>query len=316
MKPQFNSEQLIENIKYSCSVPTSQLTYTETDFVKIATRCLDTLVVPLMMSAREEYFVEYVDVTTPASGIIDFPANAVGAKLRSVCFVQQSSPLVLVNLPRINLDVVAGVGFFNFSTLAGFYIQGNSIHLYPNTAVPQNTNLRLYFYRRVLALAAPENYGRITSIDTGTNTIILDNLPTDWEVGSVLNAVSAEPNFEITNPSLTITAISNPSVVLDSVTDLSVGDYVSFEGYSAIPQIPIEAMNYLAQVSAVDCLLGLGDNEGAKAAQAKADILKDNLMIMITQRVDGSPKKLMNPNGGMRLWATGGSWRRRGAWGF
>lgn len=296
-------------------MPTSQLTYTESDFVDIATRCLETKVVPLLMSAREEYFVEFEDVSTDADGIVDFPKNAVGSKLRSVCFVQQRNPLVLVNLPRVNLDVVAGVGFFNYATLAGFYVQGNSIYLYPNTAVPTNTNLRLYYYRRTLALAPPDNYGRITSIDENTNTVILSNVPIDWEVGSSLNAVSSEPNFSITNTEMEITALSSPSIVLDTVEGLSVGDYLTFNGYSAIPQIPVEAMNYLAQVSAVDCLEGLGDRPGMQAAQAKADQLKDNLLIMISDRVDGSPKKLMNPDGGMRLWSGVGT-RRRGAWGF
>lgn len=316
MKPQYNTEQLIKNIKLACSVPTSQLTYTENDFVDIANRCLETTVVPLIMSTREEYFVTSEEVTSPADGIIPFPENAVGAKLRSVVFVQQRNPLVVINLPRIDFDVVAGVGFYNTATLAGFYVQGNNIHLYPNTAVPQNSVMRLYFYKRTLALAAPDNYGRVTSVDTGTNTLVLDNVPVDWEVGSILNTVQAEPNFDTTNTAATITAISSPSVIVDSVEGISVGDYVAFEGYSAIPQIPVEAMNYLAQVSAVDCLEGLGDKSGMQVAQAKAENLKKSLLVMISQRVDGSPKKIVNPNGGMRMWSTVGAWRRRGSWGF
>lgn len=312
MLPQYNTEVLIETIKRACSVPTSQLTYTETAFTKIANDCLQTQVVPLIMSTREEYFVEYLDVLTPLDGVIPFPKNAAGAKLRSVCYMQNTSPLTLINLPRIDLDVVSGVGFWNFNTLAGFYVEGNNIVLYPNTSVPTNTNLRLYFYRRTLELAAPEKYGQIQSIDTGTNTVVLDFLPVDWDAGTELNAVTSQPNFTIALQLATVTAVSSPSVVLDTVEGLSVGDYLSEVGYSAVPQIPIEAHNYLAQLAAVKCLEGLGDREGMKSAAEVASNLKDNLLIMISQRVDGSVKKVINPTGGLRLFSGTG---RRG-WGW
>lgn len=293
-------------------MPTSQLTYTPEDFALIANDCLQTEVVPLIMSTREEYFVDYVDVQSSADGVIPIPEYAVGEKLRSVCYVQQTSPLILSNLPRIDLDVVAGVGFFNNNTLAGFYVQGNDLILYPNNSVPVNTTIRLYYYRRCLVLAAPEAYGQVISVDEMTNTVVMDFVPYDWAIGTELNSVASQPNFTITNELATITALSSPSVVLDTVEGIEVGDYISGLGYSAVPQVPIEAHNYLAQLTAAKCLEGLGDNEGTAIATKKAEVLKTNLLIMISQRVDGSVKKVMNPNGGLRMWS---AVRRRG-WGW
>ncbi len=314
MRPQYNTEQLILNIKRACSVPTSQLTYTDTDFVRIANDCLQTQVVPLIMSTREEYFVDFEDVVSSADGVIPMPENAVGAKLRSVCYKQQDNPLVLNNLPRIDLDVVAGVGFTNYTTLAGFYIQGNDIYLYPNTSVPTNTSIRLYYYRRTLDLAASDEYGRVVSVDVGTGTIVLDFVPYDWVIGTELNSVLSTPNFGTTNALMTITSVSSPTIIVDDATGVSVGDYISDAGYSAIPQVPVEAHNYLAQLTAVNCLEGLGDAQGTKTAAATAEVLKDNLLIMISQRVDGSIKKVMAPDGGLRLYS--GLGRRGRGWGF
>lgn len=313
MLPQYATEQLVENIKLRCMVPRSQLTFSDENIVQLANDELQTEVVPLVMSTREEYFVEEYDLASPADGVIDIPAGAVGAKLRSVCYVQQGSPLVLINLPRIDLDVVSGVGFWNWNTLAGFYVQGNSIILYPNTSVPVNTPMRLYFYRRTLVLADVENYGQVISVDSNTNTIQLDSVPSSWQVGSVLNAVSSVPNFKTVNPEIEITAISSPSIIVDNVADISVGDYISAEGYSAIPQIPVEAHAYLSQLTAVKLLESLGDRPGMEVAQAKAEKLKQNLLTMISQRVDGSVKKVMNASGGLRL-GSGVGWYRRG-WG-
>jgi hypothetical protein len=312
MLPQYATEQLIENIKRRCSVPTSQLTFEDADFVALANDELQGEVVPLIMSAREEYFVEHVDVTVPGDRAIDIPAQAVGAKLRSVVYLKQQNPLVMVNLPRIDLDVVAGIGFFNMYTFAGFYVEGNQLKLYPPNSVPTNSPLRLYYFSRSLVLTDPANYGIVESVDANTNTVILSSLPADWQAGDKLNAVSALPNFAVTAKELEIVAVSSPSVILDSVVGLNVGDYVSRLGFSAIPQVPVEAHAYLAQLTAVKCLEAIGDRPGMEVAQAKATKLKDNLLIMMSQRVDGSVKKLVNPSGGLRLSTSG--WRRGWGW--
>jgi len=309
-KPSYDVEALIANVKRRVSVPTSQLTYTDQDFTDLANDELQGTVVPLIMSTRAEYFVDHYDVSSPADGVIPFPGGTVGNKVRSVCYMQQSSPIILINLPQISLDVVAGVGFTNYNTLTGFYIEGNNLHLYPNTAVPTNTTIRIYYYKRTLVLAAPEKYGQIVSIDTGTNTVILDFVPSDWEIGTILNAVEGESPFNITSEETTITAVSSPTVVLSSVDDLEVGNYLSEESYSAVPQVPVEAHAYLAQLTAAKCLEGLGDYNGMKAAIEKAMSLKESLLVMISNRVDGSPKKLVNPSGGLRTTAgLGRFWR-------
>lgn len=300
MVPQYATEQLIANIKRRCAVPTSQLTYTEEDFSLLANDSLQEQIVPLIMSTREEYFVDYEDVVMPADGIIDMPETAIGAKLRSVCYVQQTSPLTLSNLPRLDLDVVAGVGSTSSQSVVGFYVQDNSIHIYPSTSVPANTTIRLYFYRRTLVLTEPAKYGQVSSIDPIGLTVILDSVPSEWVAGTQLNSVSSVPNFKTTNALMTITAVSSPTLILDSVTGIEVGDYIAEYGFSAVPQVPVEAHAYLAQLTAVLCLEGLGDREAAKAAQGKAEELKTGLLTVVSQRVDGSVKKVINPNGGLR----------------
>lgn len=308
--PQYSVEQLIENIKRRCSVPTSQLTFTNEDFTLLANDELQGEVVPLLMSTREEYFVDFYDIAVPADGIITFPDDTVASKIRSVAYKISGQPLNLVNLPRLDLDVVAGVGFTNYNTLVGFYIQGNKLMLYPNNSLPGNTVIRIYYYKRTLVLASPERYGQIISIDPNTNTIVLDFVPYDWTTGTKLNSVSSKTPFDITNEEMTISVVSAPSIVLDSVEGLQVGDYISDLGYSAVPQIPIEAHPYLAQLTAAKCLEGLGDREGMAAALQKATQLKESLMVLITQRVDGSPKKVQNPSGGILLGSGLGRWGR------
>jgi len=210
-------------------------------------------------------------------------------------------PLSIVNVPRLDLDVVSGIGPVSQNgTVAGFYIQNNNLHFYSYLSIPSGSTIRIYYYKRALALTQPSKYGKITSVDPDTNTIIVNNLPTDWAADTVLNTVSSIPGFATTNESATIISVSSPSIVLNTVEGIVVGDYVSDYGYSAIPQIPIEAHQYLAQLTAAKCLEGLGDREAMTSALRKAETLEQNLMIIMSQRVDGSGKKVINPSGGLR----------------
>ncbi len=312
--PQYNTEELIKNIKRRCTVPTSQLTLEDVDFCALANDEMQDIVVPLLMSVKSEYFLDYVDVTA-TNGELTIPEAAVGEKLRSVCWLQSSSPLILNNLPRIDLDVVAGVGPVNYNYLTGFYIQGNKLMLYPNNGISANQTIRIYYFKRTLVLADPANYGQIVSIDENNLSMVLSAVPSSWAIGTRLNAVSSVPSFQTSSELMTITNVSSPTIFVDSVTGLSVGDYVSLEGYSAIPQVPLEAHAYLAQLTAVKCLETVADRPGMEAAQAKANELRQNMLTITTQRVDGSLKKIINPNGGLRLGSGIGRWGNgKGIW--
>lgn len=314
--PQYNIVQLIANIKRRCAVPTSQLTYQNSDWALMANDTLQGEVVPLVMSARQEYFVNYIDVTNPSDGIIDIPDVAVGAKLRAVCWVQAPNPLRMISLPRLDLDVVAGYSAMNPTpySIAGFYVEDNQLFIYPNTGIPAGQTIRLYFYRRSLVLAAPDSYSRVISVDTLNSEVRLDTVPINFAVGTEINTISSLPNFAITKAFATVTSISSPTLGLDSVEGIEVGDYMSEYGYSAVPQIPVEAHAYLAQLTATMALIGLGASEGASNSQKKAEILKTNLLIMMSERVDGSVKKLVHPKGGIRA-ASGIGGFGYGSWG-
>jgi hypothetical protein len=313
--PQYSTIELIENIKRRCTVPTSQLTLEDSDFCALANDEMQDIVVPLLMSVKSEYFLTFEDLQSDLTGSITIPEAAVGEKLRSVCWLQNSSPLILNNLPRIDLDVVAGVGPVNYNYLTGFYIQGNKLMLYPNNNISTNQTIRLYYFKRTLVLTDSSNFARITSIDTNNLSIVLDGaVPSSWAAGTRLNAVSSTPSFQTTNELMTITSISSPTIFLDNVDGLSIGDYISLEGYSAIPQIPLEAHAYLAQLTAVKCLETVADRPGMEVAQAKANELRQNMLTITTQRVDGSTKKIINPSGGLRTGSGFGRWGNGKGW--
>jgi hypothetical protein len=181
-----------------------------------------------------------------------------------------------------------------------------TLHLVPRN-MNLNGQLRLYYFNQPLILTAPVNYGKVTAVNTGTNTVTLDNVPDFFTAGLQVNAVKGQPNFDTSLELATIVSTSSPDVVLSDVTGISVGDYLSEYGYSGVAQIPAIWRGYLAQLTGAKCLEGLGDKDGAKVALEEAAVLKSNALISITQRVDGSPKKIMHMDGGL-VGANGFGW--------
>ncbi len=300
-RPQFNTEVLIENIKRRGSIPTSQVLYTDDDFAKIATDEMENNVVPLIMSTREEYFVRSEDFSVTSTSI-DIPMDSIGMKLRAVCLVTSTNPLNMVSLPRLSLEQVAGMDFMT-NVPCGFYVQNNSIIFYPSNSIPSGQTVRLFYFDRPLALVEPTKYCQVQSVDEGTASVVVDSVPSNFVVGGELNSVSSEPGFQTTNRTTEIISLSAPTIFLTSVEGIEVGDYISEIGTSAVPQLPVEAHGWLAQLSVVKCLEGLGDREGMKAAEMKAEQVKQGLLTMINPRVDGSVKKVVSPSGGIKTFS-------------
>jgi hypothetical protein len=304
MAVSYTTTQLIASIKRRASMPTSQQLFTDQAFIDLATDEMESNIVPMIMSVREEYFVKEIDYTITASQIAyAIPPRAIGMKLRDVVLVTNpNTPQYSISsLPRLNLEDISNDVGSPYITPVGFYLKNNDVILYP-TPANTGTYLRLYYLERPLTLCTTSNAGQITSINTGTNEVTLSFVPNDWVVGDTINAVSSVPGFQTTVVSAEITALSDPTVTLDSVDDLSVGDWISLEGFSPIPQIPVEAQIVLAQATAVKCLEALGDREGMAAAERKLEQNKHDMLTMLNPRVDGAIQKVTNAGTGIFMY--------------
>lgn len=324
MPVDYSNQALINNIIRRCFTPQSQITFTPTAFCLTANDEMQGEVVPLIMSARSDYYLTFEDFTPDSEGKITIPSQAAGDKLADVMIAQGSSAggnLCLYNLTQYELPVIGGYGasgvtFGSFGIVGGtggFYIQGSDLFLYPPNLTNSNQRIRLYYYARPLVLAAPSEYGQIVSIDYLNNSVVLTNVPTSWATGTEINIVSNIPQFKTKVFSDTIVSVSSPTVNLTDVSNASVGDYVSLLGYSGVAQIHVDAHGYLAQLAAAKTLESLGDKEGMDAALLKAESLKKGVLIQVSNRVDNSPKIISNPNGGILgavSWSGWGNSRR------
>lgn len=288
MANDYTTKKLIESIKRKASIPSTQQLFKAQDFLDLANDEMDCILVPLLMSVKEEHFVTFVDLNLDTNSSVDIPSDAIGSKLRDVSLRSGNS---FNSLPRLDLDV----SNTNYQTGAGFFIQGNSIIIHPK----QSGVVRLYYYKRPLQLVPSTEGGQIKSINIDTNGITLSFVPTFWQSGDILNAVQQVQPFSATNNSFTIVTTSSPSIIVDNIEGLKIGDWVTLQGKSVIPQLPIEAHNVLAQAVTVKCLEAMADNNGMTNAQNKLKEIMASMLILLNPRVDGAPKKLVSGGRGI-----------------
>jgi hypothetical protein len=182
----------------------------------------------------------------------------------------------------------------------GFRLQGNNVILYPTPTTASPYTLRLYYVARRNALVPVTDGGQVTSVNTLTNEITLSRIPSSWAVNTKLCIINDEPQFDTIVKSTTISNISSPTVTVDDVTGVAIGNWVQLKGYSIVPQIPVEMHDVLAQATCVKILEALGHTDKMKMAQAKLDEIIFTTLEVLTPRVEGELKTIVS--NGQGLW--------------
>lgn len=307
MSEDYTTTGLIKSVKRRAAVPTSQQLFTNTEILDFANDEMRSLIVPLIISMDEEYFIKKTDITLdPNESRYPIPSDASAITLRYVSFLANSpappNQIAEVEIPRLTVEDIAGYGsaFGNIYTFRmGFYVEGNDMVLFPGA----NNNpgiMRVRYPRRVNYLVPVSSAGQIRSIDTINNTIVLSNVPTTFTVNTSICAVSSLPPFETVISAQDIVSVSAPTIGLTDVSELSVGDWICLEGESTIPQIPLEAFDILNQITAVKVLESIGaDSTKITIAQKKYEEVRDQLITLMTPRDSGQVLKVTTSGRGI-----------------
>jgi hypothetical protein len=301
----WTTTDLLESIKTRAMIPTSQATFTTARLLQMADEDLQTVIAPMIMQVKGDYFVTNNDQTITSETHYPIPGDAIGLKIKDCFWIdpgdseEREVQITQVNLADVTNQYCQGWTF-------GYYLQNNDVVLVPSGM--QDTTLRIKYYRRASKLIPTDEAGQVTAVDTVTNIITLDNVPAEWAVGDDLCGVDADPGFLTVATGMTISSISSPNVTVDDVGDLAVGNWVCLDGDSPIPQISPEAHPILAQSVAVTCLESLND-PNLQAAQITLERLKMAFIQTMTPRADGQAKKIVQRNGTL-------AWRKIGRYGW
>jgi len=301
----FTTTSLLADIKRKSFVPISQITFDDPALLDIADEEIQVGIVPFIMSAREEYLVDYVDyLVDGTTRSFDIPSRAIGAKLRDVTVLINPDNLDQPNersLPQINAeDAVFNNNFNNFLSLAAFFIRDNQVILSPGANTFSGQTLRLYYFKRPNKLILVTQCAQITGIID--NTAIVNLVPTNFGSGGVLtissDIVKAKPPFKLLSMDLTITVDTSTNIATFPANlttyGIQIGDYICLAGESPIPMLPVELQSFLAQRVAVKLLAALGDDKNFQIASNRLLEMEKNIRGLIANRVEGANRKVVN----------------------
>jgi hypothetical protein len=277
--------------------PTGEDGFTTVDGFALMNEESRVYVTSVLKSCREEYLVNEQDhdvAFTAGQAQVRVPSRCVGSALRSIWILDSSDePQPLNRIEPERQHLYPGRG-----SPVGYVLRGNTIQLLP--APDAAGTLRLGYLQRLSTVVAEDACGLITAINTLTREVTLSALPSTFTVAETYDLVQGEPPFSALAIDQTVTIAGSVLTFSSVPDDLAVGDYVCLAGETPIVQLPLECHALLAQRVTVKVLEAQGGPR-YDAAKASLDEMKADVLRLLSPRVTGSTRPIINPNGpGMR----------------
>jgi hypothetical protein len=278
----FDTTRLLNQVNLKGALATGR--FEDQEILDLASDALISLVAPMIVSSREEYYLMDESQTVTANqAAYPIPYRALGMALRELKVLRGTQVIDLYRMdPEDVIDATTG-------TPEGFYLKGNNVVLYPT---PDNTGdtLQLTYFVRPSSLVPTTSCAVITGITGNTLTCVP---PSSWTTASSFDLVQGKSGFSLKALDLSASAVNAGDIVLTSAppSTLAVGDYVALAGESCFPHLPAEAHQLLVHLTVAACLEAIGDTEGMAKADATAKRLQDNFSLLMTNRVQGAPRR-------------------------
>lgn len=295
------SGEFLAGVKRAITVPTYQPRFGDPDLLELANEEQRTLVVPMIMSLREDYFIVRQNQTVTSSDTtVAIPPRAIGRTLRDVLLSNSNN--LYVSLPRISLEDSYLWRNRGTGTPQGFVVIDDGFQLIPLPATP--CTLEILWAIRPSEIVVETRAADVVSV--GTDTITLTRIPSNITVGSLVDVTMGRPGYRIVYRDLSVTNISGNTITLSGfsvsspVTGVTAGDSVSTAGETAVIQMPDEALDVLVQATAVRVLEALSIPEQLEMAQKIMERKIRACRDLMTPRVEGAIQKIINRNGLLR----------------
>ena len=300
-----DTTELLASVRRRAMIPSDREGMTTTDLLALATEELQTTVAAFLVSLNEEFLVSSVDqAVTANSASYTIPERASGSALRQVLILDGTE---YVPLSRVEPEREHYWGA-DSDDVGAYKLEDCDLTLVPTPTV--SATLRLRYHRRPSKLVETSAVGTIQAINTGTKTVTFTSTnPSTFSTSQTFDLIGGTPPFKVLAIDQTATSVSGSDVTFTNTlpSGLAVGDYVALATESPVPQVTSEVHPWLCQLTAARALEALGDAKGDKA-RAVADRMRNEVMALLTPRVVGSARPIINYHG--PGWGGRGAWRR------
>jgi hypothetical protein len=310
----YTTDALVSAAKRSEFFPVAQTTFDDPDdLIAYANEEMLTKLVPVIMSNREDYFLNY-SLTSLGNSLNHYgiPERAIGNAFKDLLYVPTYADLsVKWRLPKLSTDT--GGTYGTNGTPSGYYMQGDEVVLVPvPSGLTGSERLQFFYYMRPNELVPLSHCAKITVISTvgGTTTFTVDTDITSYlSTGDLCDFISGKSPFKPWKIDIESQSVGSGSIAFTAsdLTDESgtvepeVGDYICAAQTSPIPMLPAEFHPILSEMIAFRALKALGaSNHLQTCAQNIGDMLK-GVFKLIENRTESTPDVVFDPTGFVAL---------------
>ncbi len=292
---------IVKSVQAHPLLPLSENTLTEERIIEFLDEDMRSTILPLVLAAKEEFYVENIDQTLVA-GTYNYtiPERAAFATWRDIVLVDpMGNEVAMTELPPEYVKITYPVGNLPPMYVFGFIMNNDRITLWPpNTTIPTQNTLRMKIKRQPNHLTPYLNCGQVTQINTGTGVITLSvNGDGTWSTSTTFDVIPNSPQFTSREDDLAITAVDNTlnTITVTTIpTGLIVGDWICPARLSPIPQIPYDLFPLLVQRGVIRVLEALGDNQNLQVAERRYQDMAADFARTVSPRIGGTRKVLVN----------------------
>lgn len=297
--PYPTADDIVTSVSRSAALPLSQNTLTASDLLAFLTEEMQSTISDLVHTIREEYWVKNYDIAITSQEFqFDIPQRALAGGLRDVVFVDQSGNEI--EIAQLAPEQIKSPAYFAYQPAfqqQGYFVKDSKINLWPQTANNTAYTLRLKYERRPGTLVSIDDCAQITSVDSNNSQVTVASLPSDWTTSTTVDIIQNVPAFVSVSDDQVISAINVTTLTLSPFpTGLAVGQWICPAGTSCIAQIPLETYPLLVSLGVKRVHQSMQNSNGFNIAVKDS---QDKLIMareMMTPRVEGQPRKLVNKN--------------------
>jgi len=307
------STTLLADVRRSGMLPDSAPSgVSDSDLLAHANKELQARLLPLVLSVREEFYVQqYATPLVAGQQFYRMPPRAIGSKLRDVYLVMpDGSQRRLARLtPEAATEACASatIGAYPWA----YFVEQDSVMLVPTPSTSGVCNLEMKYLLRPNALITESNNTgpRVTSVSQYLPgvTSIMHTGTASFNVycSGPLDIVSVNAPFRTVMISVTPSAyvtgeiqVPTASLPSDFTTanfggGAGVGAVLSQAERSSVVQLPPELHNLLYQRVLCRVLQSVGDLEALQVAEANAAQMQADAVALISNRIEGDAKKVI-----------------------
>ena len=291
-------DSFLSRVERRISFPANQATLSETNILIMADDVMREQLIPLILSVNQNYFVTTAtQALTDAVDTYDIPYRSIGRTLRDMK-LQNGSVTSVSNLVLYDLEDVHMFG--STGAPAGFYFEGDKYVIVPSPNGSQYSTL-LWYDLRPSEFVKLDECGKVASI--ASDVVTVETLPAGLIAGTTIDFVQGKSGSSILSMDIDITSVSDPTITFatDAVpSTLVAGDYIAVAGKTPVIQIPEELIGLLTLWTGARILYSISDYEGEAGLLKQAAMLEKNAKQILSPRIQGETRKVVNRNGLLR----------------